>query len=73
MKTIIILVLLLCPAIYVMASPSSPGSNRDAGVPIDGGVSLLIVAGVGYGVKKARAARKKIQEDNRSEKGIAHF
>ncbi len=34
-----------------------PPDNPDA--PIDGGLSLLLAAGVGYGVKKVRDNRKK--------------
>ena len=34
-----------------------PGDDPDA--PIDGGISLLIAAGVGYGYKKAKDSRKK--------------
>lgn len=34
------------------------GTDPDA--PIDGGLSLLIAAGVGYGVKKVRDSRKKV-------------
>ncbi len=30
-----------------------------ADVPIDGGLSLLLAAGVGYGIKKYREQRKK--------------
>jgi hypothetical protein len=33
----------------------------DPDVPIDGGLSLLLAAGVGYGVKKIRDSRKKKQ------------
>ncbi|RYE25902.1 MAG: hypothetical protein EOP51_02405 [Sphingobacteriales bacterium] len=32
--------------------------GADCGVPLDGGISLLVAAGVGYGAKKM-AARKK--------------
>ena len=32
-------------------------------VPIDGGLSFLIAAGVVYGVKKVRDSRKKIQAE----------
>jgi hypothetical protein len=45
-----------------------PGINPDyyatpgTGVPIDGGVSLLVVAGLGYGAKKIRDARKSREE-----------
>lgn len=34
-----------------------PGDDPDA--PIDGGVSILVAAGVGYGLKKANDQRKK--------------
>jgi len=33
--------------------------DPDAEIPIDGGLSLLIAAGVGYGAKKANDFRKK--------------
>lgn len=39
------------------AQLGDPGDDPDA--PIDGGVSLLVAAGVGYGIKKARDSRKK--------------
>ncbi|MGG9972083.1 PID-CTERM protein-sorting domain-containing protein [Ferruginibacter sp. SUN002] len=39
-----------------------PGEDPDA--PIDGGISLLVAAGVGYGVKKARDSRKAKAGDN---------
>lgn len=39
------------------AQLGDPGDDPDA--PIDGGVSLLVAAGVGYGIKKARDQRKK--------------
>ncbi len=34
-----------------------------ADVPIDGGLSLLLAAGVGYGIKKYRDQRKKQNHD----------
>ncbi len=37
---------------------TDPGSDPDS-APIDGGLSLLIAGGVGYGVKRAREKRKK--------------
>ena len=36
-----------------------PGEDPDA--PIDGGIGLLVAAGVGYGIKKARDGRKKLE------------
>lgn len=35
----------------------NPGPDVDA--PIDGGIILLVAAGIGYGVKKARDNRKR--------------
>ena len=35
-------------------------------VPIDGGLSLLVAAGVGYGIKKVRDGRKKAAEEKDS-------
>lgn len=37
--------------------PDDPGQDPD--IPIDGGLSLLIAAGVAYGAKKAYDKRKK--------------
>jgi len=37
---------------------NNPGCGPDP-CPIDGGISLLLAAGVGYGVKRYRDARKK--------------
>ena len=39
------------------AQIGDPGDDPDA--PIDGGVSLLVAAGVGYGIKKAKESRKR--------------
>jgi hypothetical protein len=54
-QTIIIITILLLPA-FVHAQPGFGDDVGDA--PIDGGLSLLVVAGVGYGVKKLNARRK---------------
>ncbi len=40
------------------------GANPDANVPIDGGLSLVLAAGVGYGAKKIRDYNKKKREEN---------
>lgn len=37
--------------------------DDDPDLPIDGGVSLLVAAGVGYGIKKYRDEQKK-KKDN---------
>ena len=59
-QTLVFLAVLLLPAIVRADDPPSfvDGVN-DA--PIDGGLSLLVAAGVGYGVKKLR--EKKQQKD----------
>lgn len=39
--------------------PDDPGVDPDTEVPFDGGLSLLIGAGIAYGAKKAYDKRKK--------------
>ena len=43
---------------FLWAQPGGGGPDPDPAVPIDGGVSLLVAAGVGYAVKKAYDKRK---------------
>lgn len=59
-KSLIVIIVLFLP-IFVLADGSldDPPYNPDA--PIDGGLSLLIAAGIGYGVKKIK--EKKQQKD----------
>lgn len=38
-----------------------PGEDPDA--PIDGGISVLVAAGIGYGAKKMRDSKKKKAEE----------
>lgn len=49
-------------ALNNLSAPENPDQLKR--VPIDGGVSALIVAGVAYGVKKYRDYRKSRNEDN---------
>ncbi len=51
-----LIILIVITSIKAHAQPSSPGGDVDA--PIDGGLSLLIAGGVGYGIKKVRERRK---------------
>ena len=48
---------------YIMMAQNGPGDPCGGPglpeCPIDGGISLLLAAGVGYGVKRYRDARKK--------------
>jgi hypothetical protein len=53
-QTVILLIVLFSP-ILLNAQPSDPGDDPD--VPIDGGLSVLLAAGVGYGIKELRKKR----------------
>ncbi len=64
----IMLVLLTVPVMHALAGSGPSGLGGDAGAPIDGGISFLVAAGVGYGVKKARDARKKAEDMAQSKK-----
>lgn len=54
-----------CLMIVVLSMPmllwaqGDPGDDPDPAVPFDGGLSLLIAAGVGYAAKKGYDKRKK--------------
>jgi len=43
-------------------SPVSASGNGGGTAPLDGGISLLLAAGIGLGMKKARASRKANQQ-----------
>lgn len=66
LKLLLFISIVIVPA-FVMADPGDPGSGgegdptnpiNDAELPFDGGVSLLVAAGVAYGLKKANDKRK---------------
>jgi len=54
--TCFLLILLTVAGIASHAQPPDIGGDVDA--PIDGGLSLLVAAGMGYGAKKLRENRK---------------
>ncbi len=58
-----LLSVLLLACMWVVAQPGNPGRDPDTEIPIDGGVSLLVAAGVAYGAKKAYDKRKKSKEN----------
>jgi len=69
MKTKIIYPLIaICLALFlpvlVHAQAPLPGDTVDVDVPIDGGLSILLAAGVGYGVKKFNDKKKKKNTDS---------
>lgn len=45
-----------------VAAPNTPGAGENA--PLDGGLSLLLAAGLGLGVKKAFRKNKATEQDN---------
>ena len=53
------IMILTCAVFPFFAMAQDPGGGPD--VPIDGGLSLLLAAGVGYGVKKYRDGRKNLK------------
>lgn len=55
---IAILLSISIPLLVKAQGPGGPGGSPDE-VPIDGGLSVLIAVGVGYGIKKVRDGRKK--------------
>ncbi|TDH29222.1 hypothetical protein EXU57_03910 [Segetibacter sp. 3557_3] len=59
LKTKIVFSLLSVAAalLPIITYAQDPGEDPD--VPIDGGLTVLIAAGVGYGIKKVRDERKK--------------
>ncbi len=63
MKKLILLLTLTFGSFLLYAQPPGPGDDPDTPVPFDGGLSLIIAAGVGYGAKKAYDAKKKKQTD----------
>jgi len=64
MKKKFLLVLFVALGSVAYAQPGDPGDNPDASTPIDGGVSALAAAGVGYAIKKMRNARAKSKAES---------
>jgi hypothetical protein len=61
----LIILLIGCTLLLLSESPVKAGvpsfnDNDPEGTPIDGGISLLVAAGVGYGVKKLSARKKAV-------------
>ncbi|MBN8836467.1 MAG: hypothetical protein J0I09_04375 [Sphingobacteriia bacterium] len=52
--TVAILGVCLLYSFPLFAQPSTPSD-----APVDGGLSMLIAAGAGYGIKKVKESRKK--------------
>jgi hypothetical protein len=66
LKTLCLLIVLMTIqslSAYAQGPPSPGGENDPPGVPIDGGLSLLLAAGVGYGIKELRKKKGNIPEN----------
>lgn len=50
---------LLCLALASQAQPGSGGPTPGTGVPIDGGISVLVASGAAYAVRRLRQRRRK--------------
>ena len=63
-KHIQISCLIACMILLANTAFAGPPIPPDPGVPVDGGLSILIAAGVGYGVNKLRKnSQKKSAKD----------
>jgi len=62
----ILVMVFVLSIVSVSAFADDPGTptGPDPDAPIDGGLSLLVAAGVGYGAKKIHKKRKKQQEQD---------
>jgi hypothetical protein len=65
MVRVLVVLMLSFSALTLKAQPCDPGDpDNPAPCPIDGGVSLLIAAGIGLGAKKAYDQKKKAETRN---------
>jgi len=56
--TIAILALYIALPNLAHATPPDPGGDPDTGVPLDGGLGILVAAGIGFAAKKIRDTKK---------------
>ncbi len=56
---LVILFVIMCPLLTIAQGPPGPPGGGVVDTPIDGGLSLLLAAGVGYGIKKYREQKRK--------------
>jgi len=57
----LLMILVMGLSFTLSAQPEDNEDPPNNDVPIDGGISILIAAGVGYGAKKMQQQRKKRQ------------
>lgn len=58
------IVFVMMPHLHAQA-PTDPGGEPDPSTPIDGGLSLLVAAGVGYGAKKMKERKANKLENSK--------
>lgn len=61
-------IIVCCMPLYLHAQPGFGNDVNDSGAPLDGGLSVLAVAGGGYAIRKFKEARKKKAENNVTDK-----
>jgi len=54
-----ITIVLMCVSLMAAAQPDGNDDDPPPDVPLDGGTSVLIAAGVAYGIRKMRKERNK--------------
>ena len=61
-SALIVIIMLLSPMMALAGGPGFNGGVDDGGntcsVPLDGGLTLLIASGLGYGIKKLSRKKK---------------
>jgi hypothetical protein len=65
----LLMIVFTCTALLAQADPGDGGDDpdRNAQIPFDGGISLVVAAGIAYAAKKGYDKRKK---DNNNVKGM---
>jgi hypothetical protein len=59
-RLLLIIAMLSIPFLINAQDPNDPGGGGgDPGAPIDGGLTILLATGIGYGIKKYRDGKKK--------------
>jgi len=66
LRVLLMLFLIYCMPLVLHAQLEGPGDDPDA--PIDGGISILLAAGIGYGVKKGYEKKQKAKTNDVLEK-----
>jgi hypothetical protein len=61
--TLLVIVAFICMPSFLQAQ-RGPGGDPDAttGIPFDGGLTLILAAGAGYAIKKARDKRNRAKD-----------